>query len=64
MTAVVLGTGAMGRALGERALSWAAENGYPSICTDWRSANLGAARTWTALGYEPTFFRLHRQLVP
>jgi GNAT superfamily N-acetyltransferase len=52
----------LGRALGNAAISWAAEAGYPTICTDWRSANLGAARTWSALGYDATFLRLHRQL--
>jgi GNAT superfamily N-acetyltransferase len=52
----------LGRALGDAAISWAARTGHPSVCTDWRSANLGAARSWPSLGYEPTFFRLHRQL--
>jgi ribosomal protein S18 acetylase RimI-like enzyme len=52
----------LGRALGDAAITWAATTGHPAICTDWRSANLGAARTWSGLGYEPTFFRLHRQL--
>jgi GNAT superfamily N-acetyltransferase len=52
----------LGRALGNAATSWAAEQGYPAICADWRSANLEAARTWAALGYQETFVRLHRQL--
>ena len=54
----------LGRALGDAATSWAAEQGYPAICADWRSANLEAARTWTAMGYSETFLRLHRQLGP
>jgi len=52
----------LGRALGNAATTWTAERGYPTICTDWRSANLAAARTWPALGYSETFLRLHRQL--
>jgi ribosomal protein S18 acetylase RimI-like enzyme len=52
----------LGRALGNAATTWAAEQGYPVVCADWRSANLEAARTWTALGYDETFVRLHRQL--
>ena len=52
----------LGRALGNAATSWAAEQGYPAICADWRSANLGAARTWTSLGYQETFVRLQRHL--
>ena len=52
----------LGRALGEAVRGWAADEGYPTICTDWRSTNLTADRTWRALGYEPTFLRLHRHL--
>jgi GNAT superfamily N-acetyltransferase len=52
----------LGRALGNAATSWAAEQGYPAICADWRSANLSAARTWTSLGYQETFVRLQRHL--
>ena len=52
----------LGRALGDAATAWAAAAGYPTICSDWRSANLGAARTWPGLGYSATFLRLHRQL--
>ena len=52
----------LGRALGEAVASWAAAAGYPTLCTDWRSANLEADRAWRALGYEPTFLRLHRHV--
>jgi hypothetical protein len=41
-------------------LSWAAQAGYPSIATDWRETNLLSSRAWPALGFEPTFVRLHR----
>jgi GNAT superfamily N-acetyltransferase len=53
------GTGA-GRALGEAVLGWAGEAGYRSVVTDWRVTNLLSSRTWPALGFRPTFFRLHR----
>lgn len=52
----------LGRVLGEAVAAWAAAEGYPTICTDWRSANLQADRTWRALGYQPTFLRLHRHV--
>jgi len=50
----------LGRALGQAVIGWAAVAGYPTVCTDWRSPNLGAARTWPRLGFRPTFLRLHR----
>jgi GNAT superfamily N-acetyltransferase len=52
----------LGRALGDAVTDWVAGEGYPTVCSDWRSANLTAARTWTALGYQETYLRLHRQL--
>jgi GNAT superfamily N-acetyltransferase len=51
-----------GRALGEAVQGWCRDEGYRSIAVDWRSANLLASRTWTRLGFRPTFFRLHRRL--
>ena len=30
--------------------------------TDWRTASLSTHRSWTALGYRPLFFRLHRHI--
>lgn len=51
-----------GRALGEAVAWWAAEQGFPSIVTDWRVTNLLSSRTWPRLGYETTFLRLHRLL--
>ena len=49
-----------GRALGEAALAWSRDAGYPVIATDWRSTNLEADRSWRGLGFRPTFRRLHR----
>jgi GNAT superfamily N-acetyltransferase len=49
-----------GRALGETVLAWARDEGYTSVATDWRSANLEADGAWRALGFRPTFRRLHR----
>ncbi len=49
-----------GRALGEAVLAWSREAGYDGAATDWRSTNLEADRTWPALGFRPTFRRLHR----
>jgi GNAT superfamily N-acetyltransferase len=51
-----------GRALGETVLHWAHEAGYPVVATDWRVTNLLSSRTWTALGFAPTFQRLHRTI--
>ena len=36
--------------------------GAQHCITDWRTASLPAHRTWTALGFRPTDFRLHRQI--
>ena len=49
-----------GKALGEATLAWARDEGYAAIQTDWRSTNLEADRTWRALGFRPTFRRMHR----
>jgi GNAT superfamily N-acetyltransferase len=51
-----------GRALGEAVLSWAATAGYPVVATDWRQTNLLSSRAWPALGFTPTFIRLHRSI--
>ena len=50
----------VGRALGEAVLAWGRDAGYPAIATDWRSTNLPADAAWRALGFRPTFRRLHR----
>lgn len=51
-----------GRALGETVLAWAAEAGFDVVATDWRVTNLLSSRAWTALGFVPTFHRLHRSI--
>ncbi len=51
-----------GRALGEAVLAWSAEQGHASVVTDWRAPNLLSSRAWPALGFRPTFLRLHRLL--
>lgn len=52
----------VGRALANGILRWAATNGCETVAIDWRVTNLHASRTWTAHGFRPTFFRLHRRL--
>jgi GNAT superfamily N-acetyltransferase len=51
-----------GRALGEAVLDWSREQGHACAVTDWRATNLLSSRAWPALGYRPTFLRLHRLL--
>lgn len=51
-----------GRALGETVTAWAADTGYAAVATDWRQTNLLSSRAWPALGYEDTFWRLHRTI--
>ena len=52
----------IGRALGEEVLEWSRPTGRPSVVADWRMTNLLASRAWPRLGFEPTFFRLHRAI--
>jgi GNAT superfamily N-acetyltransferase len=49
-----------GRALGEAVLEWARTAGLATVVVDWRSTNLLSSRTWSRLGFRPTFLRLHR----
>lgn len=51
-----------GRALGDAVLAWSRDEGYRSIVTDWRSANLEADRAWRGMGFRLTFRRLHRAI--
>jgi GNAT superfamily N-acetyltransferase len=51
-----------GRALGEAVLHWSAEAGYSCVATDWRATNLLSSRAWAALGFVPSYLRLHRLL--
>jgi GNAT superfamily N-acetyltransferase len=53
----------VGRALGEAVMAWSRDAGYGAVATDWRSTNIEADRTWRALGFRPTFRRLHRSIV-
>jgi GNAT superfamily N-acetyltransferase len=52
-----------GRALGHSVMAWARDSGFEWIAADWRSTNLEANRTWSALGFGPSFHRLHRAIV-
>jgi GNAT superfamily N-acetyltransferase len=49
-----------GRALGEAVLAWSRDEGYEWVATDWRSTNIEANRSWRAMGFKPSFVRLHR----
>jgi len=51
-----------GRALGEAVLAWSAEQGHDCVVTDWRATNLLSSRAWPALGFRPSFIRVHRLL--
>jgi GNAT superfamily N-acetyltransferase len=50
------------RALVAAGFARAAEAGVTHCITDWRTASLAAARSWTALGWVPTHHRLHRHV--
>jgi GNAT superfamily N-acetyltransferase len=50
------------RAVVAAGLAEVAERGAAHCITDWRTASLAAARSWTALGWEPTHHRLHRHV--
>ena len=52
----------VGTVLTESALAWAHEEGYARCVTDWRSANLLAARFWLSKGFRTTGFRLYRSI--
>jgi len=50
------------RALIETAWADAYARGIRWVATDWRTASLPTHRSWTALGYRPTHYRLHRHI--
>jgi GNAT superfamily N-acetyltransferase len=52
-----------GRAVAEAVMAWSRDEGYEWMATDWRSTNLEANRAWRALGFKPSFLRLHRAIV-
>jgi GNAT superfamily N-acetyltransferase len=51
-----------GRALGQAVVEWCRTERYSCVVTDWRATNLLSSRAWPALGFRPTFLRLHRLL--
>jgi GNAT superfamily N-acetyltransferase len=55
------GRGVM-RALVAAGFAEARAAGARDCVTDWRTASLATHRTWTALGFRPTDFRLHRHI--
>ena len=57
----VRGSG-VGLVLTAHALTWAHENGYPTMTTDWRMTNLLASRYWPRRGFRETFLRLYRSI--
>ena len=52
----------VGHALGEAVLAWCAEQRHTCVVTDWRETNLLSSRAWPALGFRPSFVRVHRLL--
>lgn len=50
------------RALLRRGLALATAAGATHMETDWRTASLVTARSWTALGFVPSHHRLHRHV--
>jgi ribosomal protein S18 acetylase RimI-like enzyme len=52
----------IGVALTEAGFSWAAEQGYRAMVTDWRVTNLLASRFWPRRGFRETFLRLYRSI--
>lgn len=55
------GSGA-GVRLTAAAFAWAHREGYTSMVTDWRTANLKASRFWPRRGFRTTFLRLYRSI--
>jgi ribosomal protein S18 acetylase RimI-like enzyme len=52
----------IGVALTDACFAWAAEQGYPTIVTDWRETNLLASRFWPRRGFRRMFLRLYRSI--
>lgn len=52
----------VGLALTAHVLTWAHEQGFRSMTTDWRSVNLLSSRYWPRRGFRPQFFRLYRRI--
>jgi GNAT superfamily N-acetyltransferase len=54
----------IGRALTRVGLAAAAAAGYRLCITDWRTANVEAARFWPQMGFQTVAYRLTRKLDP
>lgn len=52
----------IGLALTTHVLSWAHDQGFPTMVTDWRMTNLFASRFWPKRGFRETFLRLYRSI--
>jgi len=52
----------IGVALTDASIAAAAEDGYTSMVTDWRTTNLLASRFWPKRGFRPLFYRLYRSI--
>src|SRR5262245_38320891 len=52
----------IGVTLPNASLTWARDDGYGSLATDWRETNLLASRFWPARGFRRTFLRLYRSI--
>ncbi len=50
------------RALLAGGFAEAREAGASHCIADWRTASLPTDRSWTALGFRPTHYRLHRHV--
>lgn len=52
----------IGQALAAHGLTVAAEAGFTSCLTDWRTTNLLSSRFWPHLGFRPIAYRLERRI--
>jgi ribosomal protein S18 acetylase RimI-like enzyme len=52
----------IGVALTQASLAWAADEGYPTMITDWRVTNLLSSRFWPRRGFRTSFLRLYRSI--
>ena len=52
----------IGVALTNACYTWAKEQGYATIVTDWRVTNLLSSRFWPKRGFRPSFLRLYRSI--
>jgi len=52
----------MARSLTSAVINELLSRGFEHVVTDWRGTNQLSSRTWPALGFEPTIYRLHRAI--